>query len=316
MHRRRFIVTLGASLAAATAGTGHGAGDAKDARPRIALTMDDITTGASLDTTAEERHGRVREALKRHGNLKAALFVCGKRMDGEEGRRLLGVWDEAGHLIGNHSYTHPYYPSPKVTFESFAEEVVRTEGLIKDYKNFRRLFRFPYLKEGNTAEKRDRMRVFLRERGYRMGYVTIDTSEWYVEQRMTARLKENPKADLGGYKKFYLAHMWERAVFYDDLARRVLNRPVSHALLVHDNLVSALFLTDLLRMFDDKGWRWIDAAEAFAGDAIYRAEPDILPAGESIVWALAKESKRFESLLRYPAEDGEYEKEKMDRLGL
>ena len=45
-------------------------------------------------------------------------------------------------------------------------------------------------------------------------------------------------------------------------------------------------------------------------------EPCVVPAGESIIWALAKESKRFESMLRYPGEDGDYEKDKMDRLGL
>jgi hypothetical protein len=44
--------------------------------------------------------------------------------------------------------------------------------------------------------------------------------------------------------------------------------------------------------------------------------PDIVPTGESIAWALAKESKCCDSLLRYPAEDGPYEKLAMDILGL
>ena len=41
-----------------------------------------------------------------------------------------------------------------------------------------------------------------------------------------------------------------------------------------------------------------------------------MPAGESLIWALAKETGRFESSLRYPGEDGGYEKPKMDALGL
>ncbi|NDC40890.1 MAG: hypothetical protein EBZ77_04960, partial [Chitinophagia bacterium] len=32
--------------------------------------------------------------------------------------------------------------------------------------NFQKLFRFPYLKEGDTAEKRDAFRSFLREHNY------------------------------------------------------------------------------------------------------------------------------------------------------
>jgi hypothetical protein len=132
---------------------------------------------------------------------------------------------------------------------------------------------------------------------------------------MTERLKQNPKADTSGYRDFYLAHMWERSAFYDDLARRVAGRPVRHTVLLHDNLLNALYLPDLLRMYEQKGWRLIDAGRAF-DDPVFRAEPNILPAGESIVWALAKESKRFDAELRYPGEDGPYEKEKMDRLGL
>jgi hypothetical protein len=35
-----------------------------------------------------------------------------------------------------------------------------------------------------------------------------------------------------------------------------------------------------------------------------------------LIWALAKKSGRFDNVLRYPAEDGEYEKPFMDKLGL
>jgi hypothetical protein len=109
--------------------------------------------------------------------------------------------------------------------------------------------------------------------------------------------------------------MWERAVYYDELARKALGRSVKHTLLVHFNLLNALFLGDLLAMFKGKGWKLIDVAEAFK-DPIFSAEPKIVPAGESIVWAIAKETGRFESVLRYPGEDSEYENAKMDKLGL
>jgi hypothetical protein len=51
-------------------------------------------------------------------------------------------------------------------------------------------------------------------------------------------------------------------------------------------------------------------------DEIYNELPQTLPAGESIIWALVKESGRYDSRLRYPGEDGAYEKDKMDKLGL
>ena len=46
---------------------------------------------------------------------------------------------------------------------------------------------------------------------------------------------------------------------------------------------------------------------------MFRTEPKVLPAGESIVWALAKEKGTIAKSLRYPAEDGVYENGKMDK---
>ncbi len=109
--------------------------------------------------------------------------------------------------------------------------------------------------------------------------------------------------------------MWERSLYYDDLARKVLGRPVKHTILMHYNLLNALFLGDLLDMFQEKGWKLIDAADAFK-DPVFSATPNIVPAGESIIWALAKETGKFDKLLRYPGEDSEYENAKMDKLGL
>jgi hypothetical protein len=64
-----------------------------------------------------------------------------------------------------------------------------------------------------------------------------------------------------------------------------------------------------------RGWQPVDAETAF-GDDVFRREPDIVPAGESIIWALAKQTGRFDRQLRYPGEDGRYEQPILDRLRL
>jgi hypothetical protein len=74
-------------------------------------------------------------------------------------------------------------------------------------------------------------------------------------------------------------------------------------------MINALYLEDVIRSFSDKGWQWIDAHRAF-DHPVFKREPKTLPAGESLVWALAKETGRFEDRLRYPGEDGAYEKPK------
>jgi hypothetical protein len=68
-------------------------------------------------------------------------------------------------------------------------------------------------------------------------------------------------------------------------------------------------------MFKSKGWQPIDAEAAFA-DPVFSAKPKVVPAGESIVWSLAKEKGTIAKSLRYPAEDSGYENARMDKLGL
>ena len=58
---------------------------------------------------------------------------------------------------------------------------------------------------------------------------------------------------------------------------------------MHHNLTSALFLDDLINHFKENNWKLIDADIAFT-DSIYNALPNNILAGESLIWAQAKES--------------------------
>jgi peptidoglycan-N-acetylglucosamine deacetylase len=305
MNRRQFTKALASSAMALVLPVAD--------QPQVAITMDDFNLFGAAPAVAEQRNRAILTALRKHGNLKAAGFVTGGNVNSEVGRSLVKAWSDAGHLIANHTYSHWYYH--KRTIEEFSADVLRVEAQIKDLKGFTKLFRFPMLKEGDTVERRDGMRGWLKQHGYKMGYVTIDASDWYIDQRLRARLKHDPKADVAGYRKFYLDHLWDRALYYDDLARKVLGRSVKHTLLIHHNVLNELFLDDVLTMFERKGWQLVSAKTAFA-DPVFDKLPNILPAGESLIWALAKESGKFDKLLRYPAEDSEYEKAAMDKLGL
>jgi hypothetical protein len=64
-----------------------------------------------------------------------------------------------------------------------------------------------------------------------------------------------------------------------------------------------------------KGWNPIDAEQAYS-DSVFRAQPKVLPAGESLIWSIAKEKGKIAKTLRYPAEDSTYENKRMDKLGL
>ena len=138
-------------------------------------------------------------------------------------------------------------------------------------------------------------------------------SDWYYSQRLRERRLKDPGADINPYREAYLRHVYAKAEYYDGLSQKVLHRSVLHVVLMHHNLLNALFLQDVIAMFRTKGWRIIDAGVAFE-DPVYKSQPDILPAGESVLWALAKQQNV--PGLRYPAEDDVHEKPILDRLGL
>lgn len=278
----------------------------------FAITIDDPNLNGTPKLSPVKRDEHILRRLNSAGK-KAALFVCGMRIDSSLGTQLLRRWDSANHIIGNHTYSHINYSNPMTSFEVFSSDISRVEPHIDKLRNYQKIFRFPFLKSGDSVVKRDLIRNFLTNNDYRFGYVTIDASDWYISSRLERRLRQNPNSDLSGYRDYYLKHMWERSQYYDALANRVLGRSPRHTVLIHHNLLNALFLGDLIAHYESKGWRLIDADIAFQ-DSIFALTPDTIPSGESIIWALAKQAGI--DGLRYPAEDGRYQQAEMNRLGL
>jgi hypothetical protein len=310
MLNRRHV--LSGVAAAALVATGPARARTMAEPPRFAITLDDfnITDGALLDGVA--RHRAILDALDGAG-IKAAGLVAGKYVDNPAGAGHLATWAEAGHLIGNHTYGHAWYGGANPG--DLGADIDRCAPLIAPYASARPLFRFPFLAEGRTVETRDRMRAALADRGLSNAHVTIDASDWYVDQRLRERLEKAPGADIAPYGDFLVRHLLDRANFYDGLARDVLGRSPPHTLLIHHTLATALFLPKVLAGFRAAGWQAIDAETAFA-DPLFRSRPDIAPAANSLIWQLAKADGRFEDRLRSPGEDGPWEKPAMDALGL
>ena len=305
-HRRTFLGGVAAFGVASSVRAKH------QRRSGIAITIDDFDLSDTPLLTGVERDRRIRGSLARH-RIKAAGFPAGKFIHGAVSDEVLRSWSAEGHVIGNHSFSHSFYGTDDP--DKYMADILKCEALLSGYAGFRKLFRYPYLAEGRTAQARDALRQRLHSAGYRIGHVTIDTSDWAIDGRLRKRLAQNINADLEPYRDFYLQHVWERANFYDDLARRLFGGPIMHTILTHHRLLTALFLDDLLQMFRSRGWDLVDAQTAF-GSPIFALEPKSLPSGQSLLWAVAKERGGYESILRYPGEDEKYEDPKMDALGL
>jgi len=277
----------------------------------ISFTFDD-----GFDPHQQPQAAQWNEALLKalkQAKVKAMLFPAGKRVDSDEGLALVQAWGEHGHRIGNHTYLHRNYGSPRVSFADFTADVMAAEALLEDLPGWTRRFRFPQLKEGDSADKRDRMRDWLRLHGYEPAPVSIATSDHYYDERWRAWRERHPQADATRFKEAYLNHLWGRANHYEALARQLLGRSPAHVMQLHTNAVNAEFLDDVIALFRRKGWRIVSPEEAYR-DPLYRRQPNTVPAGESIVWSAAK--KAGMKGLRSPPEDERYEKPLLDKRQL
>lgn len=272
----------------------------------VAITIDDGPNTANTPRmSAEERNQAILQALARH-HVQAALFVTsGYGANTPEGWPLLEAWSKAGHAIGNHTVSHP--DLHKVSLAAYEKEVLDCDRLISPLPGYQKWLRFTFLREGDTLEKRDGMRNFLREHGYRNAYVSLDTSDWRLAEKLEEVLTKDPKADVSAIRTAYLAHVKQRALAYRELSQQLQGRDIPQVVLLHHSLLNAMWLDDVLTQFEDMGWKIISPQQAFA-DPVYKLQPERSAAGQSLLLSMG----RVLGLGKFPGgerlvDDGDYE---------
>lgn len=277
----------------------------------VGLTFE-IGPDPARNPRAESWNARILHALRQE-QLHAILFPSLAGIGGEAGLPLVQQWVDAGHGVGNHTATGRSFGSARVTLGSFIADVRRADDALHDLATWTPMLRFPYLREGDTRAKRDGMRQWLREHGYRNAAVSIDCSDGYYNQRYLALRAAGRGEPLAKLRRAYAHHLLERATYYDLLARQTIGRSPAHVMRLHVNALNAAALPEVIEAFRNKGWHFVAARTAYE-DPLFAMQPMVLPAGGSIVWALARE--RGTGSLRQPPEDAAYERPRLQRLGL
>ena len=283
----------------------------------VAFTFDDGPHWADDPRfTAIARNQAMLDALRKNGVQAALMVTLGNGAYRPEGYALAKAWGDAGHVIGNHTVTHPDLNSPKVTLEHYQKELLDCDNVIRTLPGYRKWFRFTFLREGNTPEKRDGMRTFLKAQGYRNAYVSLDTSDWRFNAKLNEVLTANPKADIEPIRRAYLAHMAQRAEAYRALSQKLLGRELPQVMLLHHNLVSALWLDDLIGQFKANGWTIVSPETAFA-DPVYQTPPEQSVTGQSLLLSIARSRGlgKFAGWDRL-VDDGDFEIAALAKLGL
>jgi peptidoglycan/xylan/chitin deacetylase (PgdA/CDA1 family) len=257
---------------------------------RIALTFDDAPRARGAFFKADERTRLLIAGLRTAKVRQAAFFVIPgnfAKADGIGGERRIAAYVQAGHVIANHSWSHPALT--EVSVADYIANVDRAEQWLKGQPGHRPWFRFPYLNEGRTDKaKRDAVRAALAARGLRNGYVTADGADWNMKGLTLAAAKANKRMDMAALRQLYVETMVGAAEYNDGLARKVLGRAPAQVLLLHENDLAPLFITDLAAGLRQAGWTIISADEAYR-DPIGSLAPDVPSAQGTLTEALAWE---------------------------
>jgi peptidoglycan/xylan/chitin deacetylase (PgdA/CDA1 family) len=276
------LVLLIGLFLACPALAGDAAPGASDTRT-IAITFDDSPRRATGYFSGPERAERLIVSLRTAG-VTQAVFFCNTSQFDEEGRARVLAFAKAGHLLANHTHSHP--DLHRVGSQDFIADALRADAVLRGLPGTRKWLRFPYLREGATLADRDAVRAWMRESGYRPGYVTVDNYDWYLESLFQQAVAAGRTIDFDQLRDAYVEILADAVEFYDGIAQTALGRSPAHVLLLHETDLAALFIDELVASLRQRGWRIVTADEAYA-DPIASEEPKTLLLGQGRVVALA-----------------------------
>lgn len=250
------------------------------ARRTMAVTIDDLPfvhRGDSYLPGARRGTDAILAALKKH-HAPAVGFVNEVQLDGggldERAARtaLLQQWVDAGHVLGNHTFSHP--DANGLSVEAYLAEVdkgeVVTKRLMQPRRPYTLFFRHPMTHTGDTAEKKAGIAQGLTSRGYTIAPHTIENSDYLFDAAYEVAAPEARARLAEAYLTFTLA----ATAFAEGKARELFGRDdVPQTLLIHTRTINADHLDALLARLAARGYRFITLDEAMR-DRAY-ATPDV-----------------------------------------
>ncbi len=217
----------------------------------IALTFDDAPMESGRLYSGTVRTQRILKILS-DSNVEQVAFFATTRGMNTEGKKRIESYGTAGHLIANH--THEHLDLDQVSWRRFVKDIRKADSLLRGLPGFVPWFRFPRLHQGKTFLAHDKVWKELKRLGYEEGYVTVDTYDFYLDSQLGRALASGRKVNWGAIRKVYLTCLMGALDFYDGLAKSVLGEAPKHVLLLHENDIAALYLSDLIAILRKHDW--------------------------------------------------------------
>lgn len=243
----------------------------------VAVTVDDLPAHGSLPPgmTRLDLARSILKALKDAHVPKAYGFINAQKLEQHrEDLDVLKLWRAAGFPLGNHTFAHLSLNDS--TVEQFDQNIAANEPVLKSLmgRGDWRWFRYPFLWEGDTLEKRHAVRQYLHDHKYRVAQVTIDFEDYLWNAPYARCAEKNDTASIEWLKSSYMRTAAEYVALDRQMAKLVYGRDIRHVLVVHIGGFETVMLPQLLAFLKEQGFRFVTLPEA-QKDPAYRNDPDM-----------------------------------------
>jgi peptidoglycan/xylan/chitin deacetylase (PgdA/CDA1 family) len=244
---------------------------------QVAFTFDDLPAHGDLppgETRLEIAQSIVGTLHDQHMPPVYGFINAQKLEKTPDDISVLKAWRAGGNPLGNHAYSHPSFND--LTPEQFEADIAKNEPVLSKLMGDEdwHWFRYPFLWEGDTLEKRHAVRGYLQKSGYQIAQVSLDFEDylWNAPYARCVTKKDNQSIDT--LRASYLATADQYITVYRELTHTLYGRDIPYVLLMHIGGFDAKMLPDLIDLFRRRGFTFITLPEAMK-DPVYREDPDM-----------------------------------------
>jgi peptidoglycan/xylan/chitin deacetylase (PgdA/CDA1 family) len=269
---RIFARCLGLSLSA----LGVVSSASAQQRVQVAFTVDDLPVHGDLPstTTRSEIAKKMIETFKAKGVPGVVGFVNAKNIGGDaEKAGVLKMWADSGFALGNHTFSHIDLNAGNA--QEFEDDIVANESVLEGLMGARdwHWFRYPFLHEGDTLEKRHAVRKYLSDHGYKVAQVTLDFADYAWNNPYARCAAKQDTQAMGWLKSSYLSTATNDIALDRKLSVMLFGRDIKYVLLLHIGALDSIMLPELLDLFKKQGFDFVSLEEA-QEDPAYQSDPN------------------------------------------
>lgn len=262
----------------------------------VAVTIDDLPlNGASINIERlQSMTGKLLAGIKKH-QIPTVGFVNESLLyvPGETDARvvILKSWVDAGVELGNHTFSHLGFKN--ASLKDYEDDFIRGEAVTKMLMKPHqvRYFRHPFLQMGATPDTEKAFESFIAERGYRTAPVTIDSMDWMFLAAYAKARGQNDREMMKRVSDEYLKFVGLKFDSCETISGELFGRGIRHILLLHANELNADNFDALVKVINDKGYRFITLDEALK-DPVYRFPDRYLATSDWLShWAFSQGKK-------------------------